>query len=417
MAIRTEDFHILASTPERGDLREIFSLRLAAALHRYGTPAHRLETTMDMVMARLGLQGDFFALPTSLFAAFGRPESHRTSMMRGETGDVNLEKLSRLDNLAEEIILGRRTITAAMEELESITTASNRFGTASIIVGTALGSGIACRMFGGGWREIATATVIGLVIGALAPHFTRREPRRRIFDVAAAVIASALAVLAGVFFSPFSVFIASMGGLILLFPGMRLTTAMTEIASGHVVSGAARLTGAVMAFITIAFGSALGNRIMSTIVGAPENLDPLPVMPGITLWIFLFLFPLSMLIIMQAAPRDLPLLILSTLLAFGGARIGSLWLGPELGAFIGALALGLGANIVSRRFHKPSAMMIAPGLILLVPGSIGYKSVSFLIEQNIDAGVALAMSVAMIGIAIVSGLLFANALIPAQRTL
>lgn len=417
MAIRTEDFHILASTPERGDPREIFSLRLAAALHRYGTPAHRLETTMDMVMARLGLQGEFFALPTSIFAAFGRPEAHRTSMMRGETGDVNLEKLSRLDNLAEEIILGRRTITAAMEELEAITTASNRFGTASIIVGTALGSGIACRMFGGGWREIAAATAIGLVIGALAPHFTRHEYRRRIFDVAAALIASALAVLAGVFFPPFSVFIATMGGLILLFPGMRLTTAMTEIASGHVVSGAARLTSAVMAFIAIAFGSALGNRIIATLVGAPEFNETLHALPDVTLWIFLILFPLSMLVVMQADPRDLPLLGLSTLLAFGGSRIGTLWLGPELGAFAGALALGLGANIVARRLHKPSAVMIAPGLILLVPGSIGYKSISFLMEQNVDAGVALAMSVAIIGIAIVTGLLFANALIPPQRTL
>ncbi|MGE3802454.1 MAG: threonine/serine exporter family protein, partial [Candidatus Kapaibacterium sp.] len=257
------DYHIIPGPPEHHDPREVFVLQLAQALHKFGTPAHRLEQTMAMVMKQLGMQGEFFALPTSLFASFGRPEAHRTSMMRGETGDVNLEKLSLLDKLAERIILRQVSLEEGKNELREIIEQPKRYQNILSIVGSGLGTAISALVFNGGWREILVAGIIGILLGAIAPFFAREEARRRVFEIVAALLAASVAVAAAHFFTPFSVFIATLAGLIMLLPGMRLTTAMTEIASGHLVSGAARLTGAVMAFLGIAFGTALGNRMAS----------------------------------------------------------------------------------------------------------------------------------------------------------
>ncbi len=347
-------------------------LKLAIALHRYGTPAHRLEQTLSLVMERIGLRGDFFALPTSIFASFGRPEQHRTSLIRADAGDVNLERLILLDELAAEIIRGECTVEAGNHRIDTIENGRLRFGPLAMAVGMAMATGIAARIFGGGWREIVVATIIGVVIGALGPLFTRTEPRKRVFEIVAAVVASSLAVVAAHYFSPFSVFFATLAGLIFLIPGMRLTTAMTEISSGHLVSGAARLTGSVMAFLSIAFGTALGNQATAMVIHSLPEATPLQ-LPNFTLWLALLLYPLSITILMQARFKDFPLIAFSTAIAFAGSRLGSLGFGPELGAFIGAFGLGLGANQIGRIIGRPAALIIAPGLLLLVPGSIGYK--------------------------------------------
>ena len=410
------DYHIVQGAPELSDPREVFALKLALALHRYGTPAHRLEQTMDMLMQQLGLQGEFFALPTSLFASFGRPETYRTSMMRGETGDVNLEKLCLLDELADDIIQKRTSLEHGKRRLDEITHHPQRFSPPLLVLASGLGTAIAARVFGGGWRELLVAGVIGIVLGGIGPFFTRKEARRRVFEIVAALLAASIAVGAAYYFSPFSIFIATLAGLILLIPGMRLTTAMTEIASGHLVSGSARLTGAVMAFLGIAFGSAFGNRIASLLFNPLPQMTPLG-LPDYTIWISVALFPMAVMIQLQGRPKDFPLIALAAVLSFSGARLGTLQFGPELGAFIGAISLGLVANILSRTLRRPSAVVIAPGLILLVPGSIGYRSLRSLMEQDVVAGIELAFSVAIIGIAIVTGLLLANVIFPSKRTM
>ncbi|HZU53973.1 MAG TPA: threonine/serine exporter family protein, partial [Holophagaceae bacterium] len=48
-----------------------FILKLGRALQAYGTPAHRFEEAMEAVARRLGLDGQFFGMPTGFFASLG----------------------------------------------------------------------------------------------------------------------------------------------------------------------------------------------------------------------------------------------------------------------------------------------------------------------------------------------------------
>ena len=65
-----------------------FVLALSKALHRYGTPADRLEEAMAVICADLGLKAQFFSTPTTIIATFGEPAEARTTMMRMESGEV-----------------------------------------------------------------------------------------------------------------------------------------------------------------------------------------------------------------------------------------------------------------------------------------------------------------------------------------
>src|SRR5260221_14479899 len=81
--------------PDRAGPEAAFVLTLGRALHAYGTPSHRLEDTLNRVCAQLGLEGQFFTQPTSIFAAFGPQDRQHTFMLRVEPGGGQLDRLSQ----------------------------------------------------------------------------------------------------------------------------------------------------------------------------------------------------------------------------------------------------------------------------------------------------------------------------------
>jgi uncharacterized membrane protein YjjB (DUF3815 family) len=91
--------------------------------------------------------------------------------------------------------------------------------------------------------------------------------------------------------------------------------------------------------------------------------------------------------------------------------------GSDLGAFIGGLAVGLFANFYARFRKHPAALISMPGLILLVPGSIGFRGIASLVHKDTLAGISATFDMFMIAIALVSGLLLANIFLPPKRSL
>ncbi|MFM7141150.1 MAG: threonine/serine exporter family protein, partial [Alphaproteobacteria bacterium] len=55
-----------------------FLLRLGRAFHGMGYPSHRLEEMLADAATSMGVEAQFFATPTSIFAAFGSGEGQRT---------------------------------------------------------------------------------------------------------------------------------------------------------------------------------------------------------------------------------------------------------------------------------------------------------------------------------------------------
>jgi uncharacterized membrane protein YjjB (DUF3815 family) len=91
--------------------------------------------------------------------------------------------------------------------------------------------------------------------------------------------------------------------------------------------------------------------------------------------------------------------------------------GPEVGALLGAMAVGCGSNIYARLFNRPAIIPQTPGLLILVPGTIGYSALTAMIDNQTIRGVELAFSMSILGVALVGGLLLANQLISPKRIL
>lgn len=54
-------------------------------------------------------------------------------------------------------------------------------------------------------------------------------------------------------------------------------------------------------------------------------------------------------------------------------------------------------------------------MIVLVPGALGYRSLTALLDQQTVQGVDIAFDTLIIGVSLVGGLLASNALLPPRR--
>jgi uncharacterized membrane protein YjjB (DUF3815 family) len=129
----------------------------------------------------------------------------------------------------------------------------------------------------------------------------------------------------------------------------------------------------------------------------------------------LLLAPLGFALLLRARPRDIPLVFCASLVGYGAFQFGAAHLGQTLGASIGALTVGLVSNLFERFGFGPASVPLVPGVLLLVPGSIGYRSLTLLMHQNVETGLSAGVSAVLIAFGLAGGLIVANVLVPPAK--
>jgi uncharacterized membrane protein YjjP (DUF1212 family) len=392
-----------------------FILRLGKALHGYGLAAHGLEDALSGAASRIGLEAQFFTTPTSIFAAFGRPETQSTHLIRVFPGDVDLGKLAALDEVTSEVHAGTLTPAEGSQRIDRIIASPPPYGRATRVLATGVASAAVCRVLVGGATEVVVAGAAGLLVGLLALASRRLPHASHVYElVASMAVAALVSLVATVGGVAVSVPTATLAGVIVLLPGLTLTLAMTELASRHLAAGTARLSGAFIVFIAMTFGVAVGNRVAAAIAGPAAAVNPTD-LPTWTLWLALAIAPLAFGVYLRARPRDIGWLLLASLVGYGAVRVGAVALGPAMGASIGSLVVGVMANLYERRGLGPATVPLVPGVLLLVPGSMGYRSMASLLDQNVIVGVTTGFTMILTAVALAAGLLVANVLVPPGR--
>lgn len=405
-----------STEPEGG--AQSFLLKLGRALHRRGIPAHRLEEALGAVCSKLGVTASFFSTPTALFASFENEDtSPDVHLMRVTAAALDLGKLSELDEVSTAVVQGEIPLDEGMARIDAIDKAPMRYGRAVITACYAVNSAAATVFFQGGLREVWVALVIGLVTGLLSNVGSASGKGWRAFEPVAAFSGAVIATLAALWFGPVSAHVAVLSGLIALVPGYTLVVSIFELANGHLASGSARITAAFLIFLTLSFGVAFGTKSTELMAGVAPTIDPQRPLPAWALAVALVVAAFTFALIFGVKLRDVPYVIGVSALGFYGARFGSSLFGPELGAFVGALAAGGSSNLYARVLRRPAVVTLFPGIMLLVPGSIGFRSLSSLLAHDVVSGVQTAFTSILVAVALVAGLLLANDIVRPRRAL
>lgn len=399
--------------PAAADIELI--LRLGEALHQYGYPAPYLESALTRLAERFGRRSQFFSTPTSLFCSFGSLVEQQTFMLRVEPASVDLGKLARVHRLMGQVLAGELAPAAGIAELARIVAAPPLYPRWLAALAFGFASAGAALFLGGGGREMTLALAIGLVVGTLGMLLGAQRRLTGALEPIGAAASAFLATLGAHYFPPASVYIVTLAGLIILLPGFTLTIALTELATRHLASGTARLAGAAAVFLTIGFGVAVGNRLGQVLVGA-AGMAPTVAALGWAEWVALAITPLAFTVLLRAELRDAPWIFLTGFVAVVAGRLGANLVGAEMGTLVGALAVGVGSNLYARFVGRPAAVTLAPGILMLVPGAIGFRSLASLLDRDVVFGVETMFRMAFVAVSLVAGLLLANAMAPARKT-
>lgn len=395
---------------------EALLLRLARALHERGASAPRVEGTVESLATRLGVRAQVFSTPTALQMAFGPDHDQRAHLLRARPGEVELGKLDDLDRLIAELSSGPIEIVSARQRLEAIEATPSAHGRMSVVLAFAATAAAAACLLGGGPLDAVVGFLLASITGAMALLVPRVEGGAALFEPGAAFLVSALATVAASVV-PIREGIVTMSALIVLIPGLTFTVAMSELAARHLASGTARLAGAMTTFLTMAFGVAVGRVLALRIVGEP-SLEPSPLLfPTFMPWIAVLVAAAAFVVLFAARWRQWPIIALVGAFGFATTSESAAIVGPELAAFLGALAVGLASNGYARVFRRSASVPLVPGLLLLVPGTIGFRSTTAFLASDVASGTDAAFDMAMTGTALVAGLLVAHLVLKSRRFL
>jgi len=411
--------------------RIAFLLELARRLHKYGTSAPRLEMAVSGCAQRLGLSAEVWSSPTAIIMSFAdlaqgdEGLAQVTQVMRLSPGDVNLERLCRADAIADQVTAGELDLREGFRLLRALGLPDTFRDKVTVVASYGLSAGaIAALFLHSSWVDLVVACVIGLIIGWITILSANRPRLAVASDAICAIVATMVAIVVSAFVVPLAIKSVVLASLIVLVPGMSLTTAVREISSQHLVSGMARMGGAMSTLLKLTFGT-VGATQLCDALGIASRDFTLPPLPTWTDFPALLVAAVAFAMLFRAARRDWWVVILAVIAGYlatrwGGAIAGKLpgkLPGAPFGVFLGGLLLSGLSNLYARLAHRPGAVVREPGILLLVPGSVGFRSMSYLLERDTSLGMDTGLLLITLLISLVAGLMFGELLISPRRSL
>jgi uncharacterized membrane protein YjjP (DUF1212 family) len=392
-----------------------FILRFGKALHSAGAPAHTLEATMLDMCQLLGIRGTFISQPTAILSSFSNGEEEITKIDRVEPMGVDLGKLSNLDKVSREVIRNQISYEEGFQRLEDILNAPEPFSKRIHLAYFLFSAAGFMVLFGGTWSDLVAAMIIGSLLGLMSVA----KPIglvSQLFEAIVAVVASLAAYLLAKLFPELNVGLIIISSLIIFMPGLFITIAIAEIATNNLVSGTARLVGGVMILLKLTFGVFIGSKIASWFKYPALDIS----LGEIPLWVTYLTLPVTAflsVINFKANRADWKYVTMAGIYGYLCSKLGAYYLGPELGMFFGGTCVGAMSNIFARLKDKPSSVFQWPGIILLVPGSVGYRGMTSLFERDVVGGLDTAFTMVTLAMALVVGVFFGNILVKPRRSL
>ena len=402
--------------------RIAFVVETARRLHQYGTAAPRLESAIDLLSARLGLCAQVWSSPTAIIISFADGDNDKdrlaevTQVIRLSPGDTDLRHLVEVNEIADSVIAGRLNIEEGFHLLHTLSDRIGRRGRALEVLCYGIVSAALAALLHVAWADMLAAGGIGLIVGVLASISAGRPRLRNSLEAICALLATFLATIISLYVMPLTLKSVVLASLIVLLPGMPLTTAVRELSTQHLVSGVARLAGAVATLIKLAFGTIVANELCKLLQLWPPAPSQPPI-PRWAVWIALVFASYAFAVLFRAARRDFPLVMVAAALGYSITYFAGSYFSPEFGVFLAGLTMGALSNLYARRTNRPGALVREPGIILLVPGSIGFLTVSAIAGGDVFLGINTAVSLIAILVSLVAGLLFGDLIVAPRRSL
>jgi len=395
------------------DLMDLL-VELGDAMVRSGAPVTHVQADLLRIAAANGVRdAEIVVLPTALIITVPGQDRSRTEVTTSGGAGLRLDQIDAVFRVAAEAEYGEIDVHEALSRLRAIRTLPPSVGPAVVVLGHAVIAVGLAIVLAGGWLSFPVAAALGAAVGCVKQWSAGRSAALQVFVPigCAFAVSAAVALLARTSLDP-GVLPPVLGALVTFIPGGLLTTAVLELATGQMVSGASRFIFGGLQLVLLAIGIVGGVQL----VGLPV-IDIVPAgasaVGAISPWLGVLVFGVGVLLTFSGRPRSLGWMLLVLYVAFAGQVLGGLLVGSYLSGFVGAaLMTPVAVFAAGQRSGPPTMVTFLPAFWLLVPGAVALVGVTQVMGDTRDAGVTSILTAGVTFVAIALGVVFGSALAP-----
>jgi uncharacterized membrane protein YjjP (DUF1212 family) len=375
-----------------------FAVTYASALHASGASTAAVEAELTRVLTARGVEGSVMATPTALWIEVG----DGAHVVRVEPQEPKLDLQAALHDVGSRVAAGLCSPQVAVRRIARLSRDPGPYPTWVSWLAFVASSAGSAVLLGGTATDALAAGVVSAAVIPLSERLRTRPAWSRLADGASAFTAASLAWL----FAPLGASppLVALAAVIMLAPGLMMTTGAAETAAGHWSSGAARVAGAGAALVQLAAGLVLPPALLPAL---PVQIEAVALPAGTEIAVAVLL-PLALAVLVRVRPVDLGWAVAVS----GAAYVASLLDAGASGALAGAFVATVVANAIGRFNGSASGGLALPALLMLVPGSVGVKGVSLLLGNDVVPGLETAIGAAIAASALAAGMLLGHALVP-----
>lgn len=237
-----------------------------------GAETFRVEETIRRIIGAYGIECEAFSIPNcvmvSLEAANGKP---LMVMKRVGFHGNDLESVEKLNALSRRICAETPDPSVAAQWLDETLKGRRHYSVPVYYLGNFCAAAGFCPVFGGTLRDSLFAGLLGLIIGFVSRQMDRRETNPFFSTIVEAFAMAVPAYLAAGFHLVDYIDFVIIGTLMILVPGLLITTSMRDIIYGDTNSGINRIVQVLLSAFAIALGTAAAWRITSGLYGLPVS--------------------------------------------------------------------------------------------------------------------------------------------------
>lgn len=225
-----------------------------------GAETYRVEETMTHIAKACGaVKVESFVIPTGLFlTVYDATGRLLTSMWRVRARTINLDRISKVNDLSRRLVAQRIDYQDAFSILQHIDNERTGFSLLPSMIAAGIIGGTTAILQDANFMEVGGAFCAALVVRYIAHIVSRRHGVQFTYEflggMAAALIGSGLDNFVP-YLSRNAVII---GGIMPLVPGVAITNSIRDVMAGDLLSGLSRGMEAVLTATAVTMGVVIG---------------------------------------------------------------------------------------------------------------------------------------------------------------
>lgn len=256
------------------DINEVLTVikLISQAIIENGGETSRAEEVCERICKAYNIKNiNAFAIPTGIIITVGENDE-KTVMKRIKNRSINFEGLERANDISYKLVRGDIDLKTAREMIMRLVEEKQTgiFKKLLIIGAGGLSTGFFTALMGGGIFDFTVAFFCGIFIQIISLLFKRNDLYQFLISMLGGMFSALFAVLAVFIFKEGNMDFIISGAIMLLLPGLAMTSAIRDTMSGNLLAGTSKIGEALLTAVAIAGGvgavlsvfAALGGNII-----------------------------------------------------------------------------------------------------------------------------------------------------------